>query len=179
MNLVAICGAAGSGKTALAAHLETRGYERLPFAASLKGMLANLLFQQGVDDRTAARMLSGDLKEESTPYLDGRSPRHAMQTLGTEWRDLISKDLWVNVWERTARLHEKVVVDDLRFLHEEARVRALGGVIFRVERSCVSARDHISEREFLSINPDFIVGNGLTLQAMFDSIDAFLNGILG
>lgn len=180
MNLIAICGASGSGKTALASHLETRGYARLPFAATLKGMLADLLLRQGVDDRTATRMLSGDLKEEPTPYFDGRTPRHVMQTLGTEWRDMISRELWVNVWERAARLYEKVVVDDLRFLHEEARVRMLGGVIVRIDRvSSISIEAHISEREYFVIRPDLVVNNNRMLQDMFDNVDMFLNGILG
>ena len=47
-------------------------------------MLRKLLACQGADAEMIRRMIDGDLKEAPTPLLEGRTPRHAMQTLGTD-----------------------------------------------------------------------------------------------
>ena len=60
-------------------------------------MLRKLLACPGADAGMIRRMIDGDLKEAPTPLFEGRTPRHAMQTLGTEWgRDRIGRDLRAN-----------------------------------------------------------------------------------
>jgi hypothetical protein len=165
-KLIALIGPAGSGKTTLACQLSTyRSYVRKPFAAGLKGMLANFLQNQGADAVTIDRMLNGDLKEQPTEFLSNRSPRHAMQTLGTEWRETIDRNLWVDAWERDVRkMWERsdwnVVVDDMRFHHEADRVRSMNGVIVRITRPESAPNwTHSSEQGYLTIIPDYTILN--------------------
>lgn len=108
-----------SGKDTAGEVFEAMGFTRLSFAAPIKIMIGALLTYQGVDDETVYEMLEGSLKETPTEYLGGRSPRHAMQTLGTEWgRNMITDTLWIDALLNAAQQHELVVVTDVRFPNE-------------------------------------------------------------
>jgi len=131
-RLVAFCGLAGSGKSTCSEFLEREwGYHIVKFAAPIKQMLRAL----GLTDDH----IEGDLKELPTELLAGNSPRHAMQTLGTEWgRELMGRDFWADMWKHTAKTilnaNGKVVVDDCRFPNELSVVKELGGVAVRIMR---------------------------------------------
>ncbi|GJD31478.1 hypothetical protein PMNALOAF_2737 [Methylobacterium adhaesivum] len=171
MLVVGITGLAGSGKSTAAERLISRhGFERGKFANALKEMLRTLLRYRGADEATIERMIEGDLKEVPSPLLNGRSPRHAMKTLGTEWgRDEINEDLWVDTETASVlrRKPEKIVFDDVRFPNEVAAIRRLGGQIWRVSRSiedyarakkgAAAAASHPSEA--LGAVPDRQLGN--------------------
>ena len=141
--IIALTGVAGSGKSTAADYLiRHHGYVRVKFAAPLKDMMRALGF--GADD------IEGSCKELSNGLLCGKTPRHAMQTLGTQWgRDCIGEDFWVNLWKNTAEgilsKRGRVVVDDLRFPNEAAAVRSLGGVIIKLEGRGGIAGSHASE----------------------------------
>lgn len=140
-NLIALTGAIGSGKTTAADTLRRyAGYEIVKFAGPLKAMLAAI----GLTDAH----LEGDLKQKPCDLLMGATPRHAMQTLGTEWgRECIHEDVWLHLWRKKATdLLSKginVVVDDCRFENELALVRALGGR--RVNLTRIPPAVYISE----------------------------------
>lgn len=178
--VLGICGGAGSGKTTLAKLLSPLGWQRTRFSAGLKGMLAAFLLQQGVDNRTVWQMLDGDLKETPTLFFNHRTPRHAMQTLGTEWRNLIHRDLWVDAWRRhveTTPAHAKILVDDLRFQHEAQAIRAMGGKIVRVLRpstirEITVAGAHISEVEALTLAVDAEILNDAGPEHMLDQLSS-------
>jgi len=146
-GLIAIVGYKGTGKTTAADHLvAAHGFYKVKFAEPLKEMLRTM----GLTERH----LEGDLKEVPCDLLGGKTPRHAMQTLGTEWgRDIMDPDLWVRVWyEKVQFLIEdkcKVVVDDLRFPNELKALHALGGYIFLINsqlRIRQPKDDHASEK---------------------------------
>ena len=148
MIIIGLCGLAGAGKSTAARHLvERHGFVRRPFAALLKGMLRYLLHAQGVPAGDVERMVDGDLKEVLSPHFGGRTPRLAMQTLGTEWGRALSPDLWVNAWARSIDGLERVVADDVRFENEASTVRRMGGSVVKVIRPGVTALagDHASE----------------------------------
>lgn len=179
--ILALIGPAGSGKSTLAGQLSLwRHFVRKPFAARLKGMLTNFLESQGLDSITVDRMLNGDLKEAPTPYLSGRAPRHAMQTLGTEWRDLIHKNLWVDAWEAEVKhlwtqSDLNVVVEDCRFLHEAERVHQLGGRIICIRRlGFMPNFGHLSESEFVNIKADLELSNDGPPERMFRDLTFLL-----
>jgi hypothetical protein len=134
-----VCGVAGAGKSALARVLaRDYGYEVVKFADPLKEMLRVL----GLGDRE----LEGDRKEVPSDLLCGRTPRWAMQRLGTEWgRDMIGGSLWVAAWQRRVKAvrTSRIVVDDCRFPNELAAAREMGFVPVRIYRE---ARTHWGER---------------------------------
>lgn len=145
LRVIGLTGRAGSGKTTVARHLvEVHRAIRLPFAKPLKSMLYHLLEMQGIGLSAATRMIDGDLKEVPTPAFGGRTPRWAMQTLGTEWGRALSPTFWVDAWraavdradlEAAADMTDVLIVaDDVRFPEEAAAIRALGGIVARLER---------------------------------------------
>lgn len=146
-TIIAFTGLAGAGKSTAAMHLvHRRGFERVRFAGPLKAMMAAL-------GCTPAE-IDGDRKEMPCELLGGKTPRYAMQTIGTEWgRNLIASDLWIRAWQAAvARLPAgvPVVVDDCRFPNEADAVRAAGGILVRVERpGAGTASVHESEQHAL------------------------------
>jgi len=152
--IIGLSGRAGCGKSTAAAYLaERHGFARVRFAGPLKGMLRAFLATAGVDEAEVERMIEGDLKEVPSAYLAGRTPRHAMQQLGTGWgRDLMAPGLWVEAWQNAAvaameRGAWGVIAEDCRFDNEAAAVRALGGSVLRIERPGAAdiAGGHVSE----------------------------------
>jgi hypothetical protein len=165
-KLIGLCGVAGSGKTTVANILvEKYGFQRVAFADPLKDMLKAVGFTH--------EQLYGSEKEVVVPDL-GVTPRHAMQTLGTEWgRQHIGTDFWVKLWMRKVQaLRIKgidVVCDDIRFRNEAAAVRSMGGGVIAVFRPTSTLKGypealHSSETGMLI--PDRIVHNDGDLQAL-------------
>lgn len=167
IQVIALTGLARSGKTTIAEILErNHDFHRIRFAKPLKDMLKTL----GLTHEE----LEGDLKEAPSERLCGRTPRWAMQSLGTEWgRDLIHPDLWVAAWKKqvdiSARRMElyspepfKCVVEDCRFPNEEKAVRAFSGSkIWRVVRPGAGVprpvQHHVSE--FYQPEADAVIHN--------------------
>jgi hypothetical protein len=144
--IVGISGEIGSGKSTAAEILIEQGYIRGKFAGALKDMLRALLRYRGADDETIERMIEGDLKEKSTRLLNGRSPRYAMQTLGTEWgRDLIHPDLWVDTEMEAKADVPKLLFDDVRHPNEADAIRARGGVLAHLTGRGGDSTGHSSE----------------------------------
>lgn len=151
--LIGICGLKGSGKSEVASRLvASMSAHRVRFAGPLKDMLRAL----GLTERE----IEGDLKEEPSDLLCGRTPRHAMVTLGTEWgRLMIGPELWADAWRGridVALAHgTNVVTEDLRFPNEHEALTRAGGIVLRVTRPGVEADlSHESERYALSMSAD-------------------------
>ncbi|MEI6871425.1 MAG: hypothetical protein WCL08_04015 [Verrucomicrobiota bacterium] len=149
----------GSGKTTVARKLQNSPFlpkdvAILSFASPLKEMAAVLL---------APEAFLPENKEDPNYGICGRSPRHIMQTLGTEWgREKISPHLWLEIMRRRIKsCHSPtVIVDDVRFDNEAELLADLGGKIFRVEREGVKGCDsHVSERSIDEYWLDGIIVN--------------------
>lgn len=126
--VIALIGHKASGKSTVSKELVKRfGFTPHRFAQALKDMLAALGLTH--------EQLDGKDKEVPLALLSGQSARHAMQTLGHEWRNTISRDLWSNITVRRIRMDAEsrggeqplfVVVDDVRYPHELDALRDAG-----------------------------------------------------
>lgn len=147
-RVVAFVGPMGCGKTTAAQYLKTLGYHRISFADPLKEMLRTL--------GLSYEQVYGLEKETPSALLCGQTPRHAMQTLGTEWgRQLIHNDLWARAWQYRCQPHPLVTVDDLRFPNEHHAVKGLNGIIIRINRpGTVLIGQHESEAHSSTFDVD-------------------------
>lgn len=162
VRLIGLSGAAGSGKSTAAQYLhDAHGYQRKRFAQPLKDALRRILQSALMDDHTIERMIEGDLKETPARVLLGKTPREAMQTLGTEWgRNCIGGDFWVNLMRHaldTSKRGSLIVIEDVRFDNEAALIRAYGGKIIRMEGRGGITGTHASES---GVDPDMTCYNG-------------------
>lgn len=171
--LIGITGKKGAGKdTAAGALMMALGLKRRPFAGALKAMVRALLEYQGVDAHTVERMIEGDLKETPSTYLNGRTPRYVMQTLGTDWgRCFIGEDFWVNVWSRAVEADKgRCVVTDVRFDNEAEAIHERGGVVIEVRRAGANGDAHASEAGVSTQLVDRILVNDAETPELFQRV---------
>lgn len=133
--LIGIAGHKQSGKTTLAEMLCQR--LNLPhdsFAAPIRRAVADIL---GISvDALEVR------KETPIKWLGGQTPRHLMQTLGTEWgRQMIDGELWVKALIQRSG-GSGAVVSDVRFPNEAEAIRNSGGKVIRLIRPGFQTQDH-------------------------------------
>lgn len=171
--IIGLCGPAKSGKSLAAQYLiNNHGFERVRFAGPLKAMLTALGLTH--DE------IEGPLKERPCALLGGKTPRHAMITLGTEWgREMIDPDLWVNAWLASVErvpTGKPVVIEDCRFPNEANAIRFLDGLLVRlVRRVAIVPTTHISEAE--NFTPDLRVENNGTPDELCDKLDKLIAGL--
>jgi len=166
--IIALSGPAGCGKSTVSEYLASRhGYAKTKFAKPLKDMCRAIGMTES--------QIEGDDKETPVEWLGDNSPRHAMQTLGTEWgRRWMGDDFWVNLWARSAAGRPLVVVDDCRFPNEAAAVRRLGGRVIRVDGRGGIAGKHASEAG-IGIADEVICNDG-SVADLHDRVREVLEG---
>jgi len=147
--IIAFAGFKGSGKSEAVNALVGLGYVDVKMAAPLKAMLRTMYQYCGLTYDEVERRLEGDLKEQPDEWLFGQTPRHAMQQLGTEWRNSIHPDLWIPMWQRRVRLLKPnpVCCSDIRFPHEVDALRAVGGRLVWIDRPGTQSDGHASEQD--------------------------------
>jgi ABC-type dipeptide/oligopeptide/nickel transport system ATPase component len=173
-RLIALYGKAGSGKTTAANYLtEYHRFDRVAFADPIKAMLRTMLEYAGCDIDINDR----DVKEKPCPELLGKSPRYALQTLGTEFgRECIGQDIWVSIAEseiqKAFEEGDSIVIDDLRFPNEAEMVKRLGGKviwIFQGDLVCSDNPTHKSETQ--QIPCDHFILNDKTISELQTNLD--------
>lgn len=146
-QLVVLTGRARSGKTTVSNYLRNEhDFRVIKFA----GILKEMLYQFGLGDEH----VEGELKEVPCDLLCGKTPRYAMQTLGTEWgRGMIGEDVWVNAWKNQVQMMldygYDVVTDDCRFDNELAAALDLDATVIKLTRKqteCDVSAAHASEK---------------------------------
>jgi hypothetical protein len=119
-HIVGVCGRAGAGKDAFADAFVAAGYVRLKFADPLKQVVRDLFPTMNTREHTDGELK--DVVDEAT----GASPREVMQYLGTELLQYglasrfprIGRTVFCGPVLEAAALHERVIITDVRFLHE-------------------------------------------------------------
>ncbi len=174
ISVIALVGQAGSGKSEVAQHLvANHRYTRVGFADILKDMLGRLGLNKSE--------IGGHLKEQPCSLLLGQTPRHAMQTLGTEWgRDLIHPDLWTHAWKirvvKELNYGYNVVADDCRFLNETRVVHSFHpSEIWRMYRKDLPEQmEHTSEQEADQISVNRSIKNYGSISDLKNAVDSIL-----
>lgn len=140
-RLIGLTGQAGCGKDTAAGFLrDVMAFRQISLAEPIRrGIVAMFgIPYEYLTDR--------DLKEKPLDQLCGKSPRYAMQTLGTEWgRNQICLDVWLKVAQRDIDFQRKladagnyhiggVVVSDIRFPGEVKWLKEQGGTLWLIDR---------------------------------------------
>lgn len=174
LKVIALVGQAGSGKSEVAQHLVSNyGFTLVKFAGPLKDMCKTL----GLTESE----IEGVLKEKPSSTLLGKTPRYAMQTLGTEWgRNTIHPNLWAHLWGDKVygelQLGHNIVCDDCRFHNEEDSVKVFKhSQIWRILRKDVpTIRGHVSEQEWTKIHFDRTIKNYGTIGELKTAVDGMI-----
>lgn len=171
--------APSAGKSTVADMLaDEYRFKVVSFAAPLKETVGAFLREMGINPFRVIDMLyEPAYKEKIVPEL-GVTPRHLMQTLGTEWgRQCIHPNVWTDAWvRRVADMPEDalVVADDVRFPNEIDAVRSVGGVIWRIDRPGVTIApevlDHLSEGGLHDVQPDAAIVNDGTDKELLEKV---------
>ena len=171
--VIGIAGPAGAGKDTVANFIvDSMGFVKASFATPIKEMMSvlGLTYEQ----------LHGDQKEVVDPRY-GKTPRHMMQTLGTEWgRQMIRGDIWARaLFVEIQRCSERFthdtttinyVVADVRFNNEARLLREKGGWIIHVEgRDAGVGSDHASEAGVEWHENDMVIDNSGELHELVNA----------
>lgn len=164
---IGIVGSKESGKSTVGRYLEQHhNFKRIPMAAPIKTMLSSI----GLSDEE----LNGQFKEVKSGLLCNKTPRLAMQTLGTEWgRKIIGEDIWLNIWQNQSSPFPNVIADDVRFQNEVDRIKELSGIIIKVRRPEVEGKsDHESEIYAGVLKADITIWNNGTIVDLYNEIES-------
>lgn len=173
--VIGISGFVGSGKTSVAEwFIGNHGFKRFSFADPIREMMMVL----GVDEAT---LRDPKKKEEPHNALMGRTPREAMETLGTAWgREIIHPQLWIGQFALRTRKARMVIVDDVRFPNEVQAIREIGGKVFKL---IVPGKEPRVKTDFAvqRVVPDYALDNnfvegGVTTKALYEFIYAVTFG---
>lgn len=179
-KIIALVGNIGTGKSTVAEYLaEKYNGSVVSFADPIRNMFKGL----GLDVKNMSRTE----KELPSDKLSGRTVRHAMQTLGTEWaRKMMAETFWVDRWAdkvkelQFTRSCEIIVTDDCRFLNEASAVRGVRGTLIRInrdtDRSGIAAK-HISEIEMDLIKTDFTIDNNKHIAETYQQLEEIMRKI--
>ena len=172
-KVVAFTGLRMSGKsTAAKVLIDLHRYVDVKFADPLKNMLRAFYKICGINEIETERRLEGDLKEVPCKFLLGKTPRYAMQTLGTEWRDLMGPHMWSDITKMRIENGScgcRIVVSDYRFKHEATTLVELGALKIRITNPNTikdAFSSHASETTILEIPEDIVIHNDGTSEEL-------------
>ena len=179
--LIGLVGPAGSGKDTATQMLHDQWLAEhtpgaaLAFADPIRSMAVALMKSASVPHPTRYAT-DRALKETAIPEL-GTSYRHVTQTLGTEWgQQCMGRGFWISLLEnRMAGLmtkgFDRFVITDVRFETEANWVRAMGGLIWRIERpGATPVREHVSELGMTQIRADRVILNDGNLEDLRSTV---------
>lgn len=167
--IIGLMGGISSGKDTAAAALESIGYQRRAFADRLKEVVAELW------NLTDWQVQTQEGKASPVPLLgpDDRllTVRDLLEDTGENLRQ-VHPNVWVDYVFRSIERQGEIastyhgrpprfVIPDVRYPNEVERIRAHGGVVWRVERTGWEPprRPHVSDEHWREIVPDAVLEN--------------------
>ena len=171
-STIGLTGVAGSGKDTVADILcREYGFVRMSFASPLKAAVKTMF-------SLTESHVNGELKEQPIGWLGGVTPRHIMQTLGTEWgREHICDDVWIRVADivHASILEQnpsaRIVITDVRFENEADWVRSIGGnVWFIVRPNAGTSHKHSSESGIPACTEDSVIDNSAGIEYLPETV---------
>ena len=188
--IIGLCGKKGSGKDTIAEYLCAHyGFINYGFGDPIKE-IARIMFQ------FQEPQLYGNLKDVVDKNW-GIKPRDFFQKFGTEYgqfilpkhhpplfRDINERQFWVkSFWNwYIKKLKEdsnlKVVISDVRFMHELKFIQEKGGYLIKVSRTNLNLDNHISETELdelVAEDYNGVIENNGSIEELYDKIKDLIN----
>lgn len=180
--IIGITGHARHGKDTVAdfiCDITAPYFYKCALADTMK-VVAGIIFGWDFDD------LYTDKKDTVDPKW-GISPRHALQSLGTEWgqyklseydsfKEKTGRLLWTRSLLNTIGDNENAVIADVRFPHEAEAIKRRGGKIVMIRRPGHPVdMTHDSEKAIEEIKPDYVIRNGFGLTELKVGVEKMLN----
>jgi hypothetical protein len=176
-DLIALCGYAGHGKDTVVDFLvRDCGRSRVAFADAIReqAIALNPIIRSGriFSNSVVEQLRLSDILSQCNYDWDKAKKesevRRLLQRLGTEaGRDIFGENVWIDIAMRKCAGFEYPTISDLRFENEEKAVKALGGIIWRVERTGYDngvGTSHASEAYLASIKHGELILNDGTLE---------------
>lgn len=182
-HIIAICGRRRSGKDLVADHLgKHHGFSNCKIADKLK-KVCQVLFGFTQEEI--------EISKDDVSIKWGVSPRDAMQFLGTEIMQFeiqkllpgVKREFWVQsmVADHLDK-HERIVISDLRFLHDIECLRRSKHqdtrlTVLRIKRNMprdAASDTHVSECEVDSMPSDYEIENTGSIDDLLRKVDDFV-----
>jgi hypothetical protein len=137
-KIIGLCGRKRVGKGTMAEILSARfGYGQISFAQPMRWMLDGV--HSCIPHLFDVDVWSDEFKEETHPVFLGRTGRHILETLGTEWgRNQIGDNLWTHIAmlraEEAIADGYRIVISDVRFPNEIEAIHKANGLVYYISR---------------------------------------------
>lgn len=102
-----------------------------------------------------------------------REVRRFLQALGEAGRLTFGEDFWINRALSDAKA-DRIVVTDVRYLNEAEAIRAMGGLLIRINRPGRVASGHVSETDLLGFEWDEEFDNNGSIQELQQHVVAYV-----
>jgi len=166
MQVIGLCGYAGSGKDTAAQGLIELGWQRVSFADPIREMA--LAIDPWIEPWNNSGRLSNIVREYGWEVAKNSFPevRRLLQRIGTEaGRDILGQDVWLDVAERKMIQAEcdqcpGVVITDMRFENERIMLGDWKATFVRISRPGVGpVNEHQSDQLLASFEVDHEIVN--------------------
>lgn len=160
------------GKSVSADYLaNTYSFINDSFAYSLK-QGAKIIFSLSEDQMELTKEIPDDFW--------GMSPRQILQLMGTEaMRTVFSGDIWVKTLQRRIQQHptRNHAISDVRFKNEAEAIKAMGGIVIRIDRDkSGTTSKHSSETELDTYDKwDELLDNNGDFNHLFTQLDLIVS----
>jgi hypothetical protein len=179
--IIGLTGYAQSGKDTAAKILtDNYKFERVAFADPIRNLLLDV--NPMVDYVAGEPVFLASYVKHYGWEAAKKNPRirALLQTLGVSARNHIDEFVWIaTAFRKMGDLGANYVITDVRFENEADQIKAIGGQIWRIERSGVKAvNSHVSESQMDQYPVDQTFTNNGTIEDLQVMINTRMSGVL-